>query len=512
MSADITQHLAPFLPGTPRTVLAPGAVITQSAWPAAPVRSIHVVRIGGAGMSAVARLALDAGLAVTGSESQDGQFLAPLREKGATITVGFSADSVPPDVDLLVVSTAVRADNPEVQWARERGIPVIHRAAALAGLLAGRAIVAVAGTHGKTTTTAMTTLALRAAGADPAWAVGAAVGQLGANAGFGAQAAGSDRSESGEGSPAEGGIAVVEADESDGSLVAFAPRILVLTNFEADHLDFHGTEENLAAVMSAFISRVRETSGVLVACADDDGARLLALRAREAGIATVLYGQWPDADWRIVEDHSSASGAHVSVIDPAGERLELRLTVPGRHNVQNALGALIAASELGADRRRLLAGLHEFQGAQRRFQSAGSVAGTEVIDDYAHHPREVAATIGAARERAAGREVVAVFQPHLFSRTKAFTAEFAEALGLADRVVLLPIYAAREDEDPSITSHDIAALIVRGDESVRVLEDAEAPAAIAEQSAEAGVVLMMGAGDIVELTSRVLDALRDRLS
>lgn len=486
---DVVDNLQPFSPGEIRTMLMPGAVVSACAWPETPVRKVHVIRIGGAGMSAVARLALEAGLEVTGSESQEGRFLPPLRELGARITVGFDAVNIEEDTDLVIVSTAVRADNPEVRRAHELSIPVIHRAAGLAGLLSDHALIAVAGTHGKTTTSAMATLALRAAGAEPAWAVGAAVAQLGANAGQGA-----------------GEYAVVEADESDGSFVAFAPSVLVLTNFEADHLDFHGTEENLRAVLSAFAARLKETNGTLVACADDLGALAFARDAREAGIRVVTYGEHPDASWRITADHSSAAGAHVEVESPNGERVNLSLRVPGRHNVLNALGVLAALEVLDIERGGVLAGLAEFAGADRRFQIAGEVRGLAVIDDYAHHPREVAAALAAGRERAEGGKLVAVFQPHLFSRTKAFAREFAEALSVADETILLPIYPAREDFDPSIRSEDVALLI----DGARVLEPHDVPGYLAAHAHDARVILMMGAGDIVDVSPRILEALEAR--
>ncbi len=504
-AADFYAALRPFEPGTMHSMLAPGDVVTHAAYPATAPRSMHVIRIGGAGMSAVARLALEAGLTVTGSESQDGQFLAPLREQGAQITVGFDAGNLPDDSDLVVVSTAVRADNPEVLRARQLGIPVIHRAAALAGLLGERRLIAVAGTHGKTTTTSMAVLALRAAGEDPAWAVGAAVPQLEANAGFGS-----------------GGTAVVEADESDGSFVAFAPAVTVLTNFEADHLDFHGTEANLRAVTSAFIARLSETGGPLVACADDAGARQLAERAAHAGIRTITYGEHESAHWRITDDLTTSEGAAVRVQSDTGHALDVVLQVPGRHNILNALGALIAGLELGANAEDLLRGLAEFTGAARRFQRAGGTeqraGGTEqraggtgqidVIDDYAHHPREVTATIQAARDLAAGRRVIAVFQPHLFSRTKVFRQEFADALAAADEVIALPIYPAREAFDDSIRADDIIRSVTGV--PARTVDTESLPQAVRAAVPDGGaVVLMMGAGDIVDSTPAVLAALRE---
>lgn len=495
---SILDRVEPFSAGQIHTMIRPGALVTQAEWPHSQPQKIHVIRIGGAGMSAVARLALDAGYTVTGSESQEGQFLAPLRAKGARITVGFAAQNLDDDTDVVVVSTAVRPDNPEVVKAREAGIPVVHRASALAGLLAHTSLIAVAGTHGKTTTTSMAVMALRGSGVDPSWAVGAAVPQLGANSGFGTSTS-----------------AVVEADESDGSFLAFAPQVVVLTNFEADHLDFHHTYENLRAVLSAFISRLHEADGgVLVACADDSGSREIALEARRHGIRVVLYGEHPQAQWRMTAVRSHAEGATLDLLAPSGENLSLELSVPGRHNALNALGALIAVLELGCDVNGALRGLHEFSGAQRRFQSAGRVGGVEVIDDYAHHPREVVATVEAARERAGKARVIAVFQPHLFSRTKAFLHEFAEALSAADEVIVLPIYAAREDGDPTIRADDLAALITPRRGTVQVVTYERAPEVIAlsaAQAEEGALVLMMGAGDIVALTPHVLSTMETHL-
>lgn len=478
----------------PRTILRPGPVVTQSAWPAERrVRSIHVVRIGGAGMSAVARLALESGLVVSGSDSQDGQFIGPLREAGARIGIGFDAGLLAEDVDLVVVSTAVRPDNPEVIAARERGVPVIHRAAALAGLMGERDVVAIAGTHGKTTTTGMAVMALRGAGEDPAWALGAAVPDLGRNAGLG------------------GDCAVIEADESDGSFLAFAPTALVVTNLEPDHLDFHGDAATLTAAFDALSGRVRP-GGALIVCADDDGAAALGERARAAGVRVESYGVAGDADWRVLSERAEGGTAVVELVGPRGPLL-LRLGVVGHHNALNAVGALAAVAaarpQLGVE--ALAEGLGAFTGASRRFDIAGSAAGVTVVDDYAHHPREVGATLLAARgiQRDAGGtgRVLAVFQPHLFSRTRAFAPEFAAALALADEAWVMPVYAAREDPDPAVSAATIADLAPEG-ARLRVLAAREdAPAAVAAEAREGDLVLMLGAGDIVEVTPAVLAAL-----
>src|SRR5690625_5066161 len=444
-------------------------------------------------MSAVARLALEAGLAVSGSDSQDGQFIGPLREAGAVIGIGFDPSLLSDQVDVVVVSTAVRADNPEVLEARRRGIPVIHRAAALAGLLAGRELVAVAGTHGKTSTTGMAVMALRGAGADPAWALGAAVPDLGRNAGFAALPApmpgGAAAARPGR------GIAVVEADESDGSFLAFTPRSLVVTNLEADHLDFHGDPVTLTAAFDTLTGQL-ETDGTLVVCADDPGARALGERAARTGTAVISYGAAADASWRITAERSGASGTEVELDTPHGP-LRLELAVAGHHNVLNALGALAACWA-------------SFTGASRRFDVAGISGGVTVVDDYAHHPREVAATIEASRAiveaQQRGRRVLVVFHPHLFSRTRAFAADFAAALSGADRAWVMPVYAAREDPDPSIDATTITDLVAGT--VVAALTAAEQVAPQVAAAARPGdLLLMLGAGDVVETTPLVMAAL-----
>lgn len=485
-----------------RTILAPGAVVTDAAWPGTPqqpLRSLHVVRIGGAGMSAVARLALEAGLAVSGSDSQDGQFIAPLREAGARIGIGFSAENLTEGTDVLAVSTAVRPDNPEVRTARERGLPVVHRAAALAGLLGAREVLAVAGTHGKTSTTAMAVLALRGAGKDPAWALGAAVPDLGRNAGLGTDP-----------------LAAVEADESDGSFLAFAPRAVVLTNLEPDHLDFHGTPANLQAAFDALVGRILP-GGTLVVCADDPGAAALGDRARRErpDLAVQRYGTAPDADWRVLAEEPCPQGTRVRYATPHGD-VAAQLSVFGHHNVLNALGALAGASAMSSGTERaqdrvqdLLDGIAPFTGASRRFERRGEIRGIAVYDDYAHHPREVEATLDAARGIAGGGRVIAVFQPHLYSRTRDFAADFARALARADAALVMPIYGAREDPDPAVTARTVTDCAPAGSGLLPLTADDEVPARVAALARPGDVVLMLGAGDVVEQTPAVLAALRD---
>ena len=495
----------PLPQAAPRTILRPAEVITREDWPSeSAVRSVHVVRIGGAGMSAVARLALESGLAVSGSDSQDGQFIAPLRAAGARIGIGFDAALLADDVDLVIVSTAVRADNPEVRAARERGIPVIHRAAALAGLLADRELIAVAGTHGKTTTTGMAVAALRGARRDPAWALGAAVPDLGRNAGLCA-----DSPVPGETPGGGTGLAVVEADESDGSFLAFAPHSLVVTNLEPDHLDFHGDAETLTAAFDALVGRLAP-GGTLVVCADDPGARALGERAADQGVDVVRYGAVEDAQWALREERSGARGAEIEVDTPQGP-LTVQLAVTGHHNVLNALGALAATAAVTAETEvaALAAGVASFTGASRRFDVAGLAGGVTVVDDYAHHPREVAATVAAARGIVAAQpdpgRVLVGFQPHLFSRTRAFAVDFAAAVSAADLAWVLPVYAAREDPDPTVDASTIADLAA---ESVVPVGGAEELIERVRAAARPGdLLLMLGAGDVVEITPALMTAL-----
>lgn len=476
-----------------RSILRPGPVVTDTDWPSGDLEAIHVICIGGAGMSAVARLALERGLRVSGSDAQEGQFLPPLRDQGARIRIGFDAAQLPADANVVVVSTAVRADNPEVLAARERGIPIVHRATALAGLLGPHDLIAVAGTHGKTSTSGMAATALRGAGEDPAWAVGAALPDLGRNAGLGS-----------------GASAVVEADESDGSFLAFAPQVVIVTNLEPDHLDFHGTAENLTAAFDALVDRILP-GGVLVVCADDEGAAALGRRAADRGVTVRSYGALGGSDWRVLAEAGSPHGTRVRLDGPAGE-IETTLAVSGHHNVLNVLGALAAAHALRpqAALADLADGVAGFHGASRRFDLAGVIRGVAVYDDYAHHPREVAATLAAARGilEPDGR-VIAVFQPHLYSRTRQFAADFAEALAAADDAFVLPVYGAREDPDPTVTARTVTDLAPHGS-SVTPLEDrAAVPGIIREIARPGDVVMLLGAGDIVQLTPDVLTALQD---
>ncbi|KNH20902.1 UDP-N-acetylmuramate--alanine ligase [Arthrobacter sp. ZBG10] len=442
----------------------------------------HFIGIGGVGMSAVARIMVARGIPVSGSDAKDLPVMADLAAAGARIEVGYAAGNLG-DAQTVVAGSAIRADNPELAAAREAGLPVLHRSQALAAIMGADTVVTVAGTHGKSTTTSMVAVLLKGAGLDPTFAIGANVPALGVNAAHGSS-----------------GIFVAEADESDGSFLNYRPQIAVVTNVEPDHLDHYGTPEAVYASFDSFTALL-PADGVLIACADDAGALALADRTRQRGNTRVfLYGTGAEADLQL---HDGGPG-EVSVSAPAG-RFDLALQVPGRHNALNAAAAFAVALELGVDPAAAASALGHFAGASRRFELKGEAGGVRVFDDYAHHPTEVRAALTAARSVAGGHKVHVLFQPHLFSRTREFAAEFAGALNLADTALVLDIYPAREDPIPGVTSQLIADHLGPGG---RLVEAADAAAALAAAAAPGDIVLTAGAGDVTAYGARIVEALR----
>jgi UDP-N-acetylmuramate--alanine ligase len=454
---------------------------------------VHLVGIGGAGMSGIARILLARGAAVSGSDAKESRTVLALRALGARVEVGHDAAHLPDGPATVVVSSAIRETNPELAAARSRGLEVVHRARALAALTEGRTLAAVTGTAGKTSTTSMLTVALQHAGADPSFAIG---GDLAAS-GSGAH----------EGS---GGVFVVEADESDASFLAFAPRVAVVTNVEPDHLDHYGTAEAYTAAFTAFAGRI-VPGGALVACADDPGSAALAAAVEDGGLRVLRYGRAAGADARLVDFRPDGAGARI-VLQHAGVEHRLRLPVPGEHMALNALGALLAGVELGVAPEALLEGLAAFDGVRRRFEFRGRADGVAVYDDYAHHPAKVAAQLRAARDVVAGRgRVVVAFQPHLYSRTRAFAGAFGEALGLADEVVVLDVYGAREDPEPGVTGALVADAVTLPREHVRFVPRwAEVPAVVAGLARSGDLVITMGAGDVTVLAPEIVLELEQR--
>jgi UDP-N-acetylmuramate--alanine ligase len=443
---------------------------------------VHFVGIGGVGMSAVARIMVARGVPVSGSDAKDLPVMADLAAAGARIAVGYGPANLG-DAQTVVAGSAIRADNPEIVAAREAGLPVLHRSEALAATMAGDTVVTVAGTHGKSTTTSMVTVLLQGAGLDPSFAIGANVPALGVNAAHG-----------------NSGIFVAEADESDGSFLNYRPRIAVVTNVEPDHLDHYGTADAVYESFDRFTALL-PADGVLVACADDAGALALAERTRTRGnTRVVLYGTSEGSD---VVLHDGGPG-DVAVSTPAG-RFALALQVPGRHNALNAAAAFAVALELGVDPGAAAAALAHFSGASRRFELKGEARGVRVFDDYAHHPTEVRAALAAARSVAGDHKVHVLFQPHLFSRTREFAQEFAEALNLADTALVLDIYPAREDPIPGVTSQLIADHLEEGG---RLVAPGDAVSALAATAAEGDIVLTAGAGDVTAYGPQIVEALR----
>ncbi|GEL23300.1 UDP-N-acetylmuramate--L-alanine ligase [Pseudonocardia sulfidoxydans NBRC 16205] len=457
---------------------------------------VHLIGIGGAGMGGIARILLARGVAVSGSDAKDSRTVMALRALGAHVAVGHDAGHLdqldgPPTV---VVSTAIRETNPELAAARERGLLVVHRADALADLTTGRRVAAVAGTHGKTSTSSMLTVALQHCGFDPSFAIGGDLAASGAGAHHGA-----------------GDVFVVEADESDGSFTAYTPGVAVVTNVEPDHLDHHGTEAAYRAVFHAFVGRI-PAGGVLVACVDDPGAAELADHAEQRGLTVRRYGRTAaGTDDAVLVDHRpDGAGARVRARH-RGVELAVRLAVPGEHMALNALGAFLAGVELGAPVDALLEGLAGFDGVRRRFEYKGRAAGVAVYDDYAHHPTEVAATLRAARAVAGTGRVVVGFQPHLYSRTRLFAAEFGAALSLADEVVVLDVYGAREDPEPGVTGALVADAVDLPVGAVRHVPSwSEVPVVLAGIARPGDLVLTMGAGDVTVLGPEVLRELEVR--
>lgn len=453
--------------------------------------TVYFIGIGGAGMSVIARMYHGAGVQVAGADAAANEVTAALSSLGVQVYQGHTQEQVH-EAQTVVVSSAVRESNPELTYARAHGLRVLHRSQALALLMRDRRAVAVAGAHGKTSTSAMIAVGAQELGLDPSYAVGGSV----------ITAAG----------PLPGGklglsdVLIAEADESDGTFMNYEPFIAVVTNVEADHLDHYGSVENFERAFISFASNI-VPGGTLVACADDPGAMRTAQGHRASGGTVITYGQSAIADVQIT-DFIQVPG-HVGVTCRVhlgelsnGTTVTMDLAVPGRHNALNATAALIVLVLLGADPDRSATALGQFLGTGRRFELRGTVADIQVIDDYAHHPTEVQALLAAARVAAGTGRVLTLFQPHLFSRTKTFTTEFAQALDAGEHTVLTSIYAAREDNDPTVSAEDIAKQMTAPVDYVE--QRIEAARRIAQLAEPGDLILTVGAGDVTELGTVIL--------
>ncbi|SDM71802.1 UDP-N-acetylmuramate--L-alanine ligase [Nocardioides szechwanensis] len=459
--------------------------------PADGLGRVHFVGIGGAGLSAIARIMLARGITVSGSDAVDSPTLEALRNAGARVSLGHEAANVE-SVDTVVVSTAVHDDNPEYVEAVRRGLVVLPRSAALASVMAGRRVVAVAGTHGKTTTTSLLTVALQAAGADPTYAIGGDLAETGTNADEGA-----------------GDLFVAEADESDGAFLVYEPYAAVVTNVEADHLDQWGTEEAYRAAFDEFAGRV-DPDGFLVCIVDDPGARRLADVARATGLRVVRVGEG-DADLRVSDLAFEGTTSSFTVVDDGTELGRVTLRIPGRHYVLDAAAALATGLRLGFSFDDLRRGLEGFGGTRRRMELKGEAAQVCVYDSYAHHPAEIAGDLAAARAVAGTGRVVVAYQPHLVSRTRLFGVAMGEALGAADEVVVLDVYLAREEADPAVTGALVADAVPLPAERVAFVPDFDAvPAEVVRRARPGDLVVTLGAGTVTQLGPRILALLADR--
>lgn len=458
----------------------PGAIERDPSPTLSTGRSIHVIGVGGPGMSAIASVLVGMGHAVSGSDVAESPVLDRLRSQGVVVHVGHAADNIGADVDFVAISTAIPDDNLEVTTARSRSIPVVRRTELLPAIARERRTIAVTGTHGKTTTSSMLSLVLIEAGLQPSFLIGGEVSQLGTNADW-----------------SSGEWFVLEADESDGSGFAIDHEALIVTNIEADHLEHHGSFENLVAAFEQFIS---STTGPVVLCADDPETARIAEETE-----AVTYGRSVGASVRILDLHSSRAGCSFA-IEVGGEVLGgVELPVPGTHNALNAAGVIALCLQLGVPFSTCVSALSKFGGVRRRFERRGEVNGVVFIDDYAHLPTEIAAAISAGRDGDWDR-VVGVFQPHRYSRTQSLWREYADAFLGLDVLVLTGIYAAGEMPREGVTGELIVEAVraAHPEQEIDYIEDRSALAEVLMSLLREGdLCLTLGAGDITNLADEI---------
>lgn len=446
--------------------------------------SVHFVGIGGSGMSGIARLFAASGHRVTGSDVRESHNIKSLRELGIPVAIGHDATNLG-DADAVVVTGALWQDNPEYQLALHRGVPVLHRSQALAWLIRSQRLVAVAGAHGKTTSTGMVITGLLEAGRHPSFVNGGVIASLGVSSGWG------DDDEF-----------VVEADESDGSFLLYNTAIALITNVDADHLDHYGSHD---AFDAAFVTFANAASEAVVISSDDPGATRVrnALSHRRV----ITFGEAPHADVRVT-DIESIGGGVSATLTVGDQQVSFALRVPGRHNAVNAAGAVAVLLELGLGLHEAVAGVSQFGGTERRFELHGQVRGVRVYDDYAHHPTEVAAALAAARTVVGNGRIIAVHQPHTYSRTQTFAKEFAEVLEQhADYTVVLDVYGAREDPVPGVTGALVSERFADAEQVAFVADWQAAADHVAEVAQDGDFVITLGCGDVYRIIPQVLVAL-----
>jgi UDP-N-acetylmuramate--alanine ligase len=449
--------------------------------------TIHMVGIGGIGVSGLARILVDRGYCVTGSDIADGPVLDDLRALGVAIQIGHDAGNVHGS-DLVVTTAAAKSSNPELEEAVRLGIPIIKRAGLLGELSSDRVCIAVAGSHGKSTTSGMFAVALHESGMSPSFAVGAMIPRLGTNA-----------------APGDGQHFVVEADEYDYSFLTLSPDVAIITNIEHDHPDLFPDLSSIESAYQQFVQKIRQ-GGTLVIGTDDPGCQRLHewLSSQTLPLQVRTVGRSEAADWRLVDDDQEL----VQLYRPSGPAIALVLNVPGAHNRMNAAMVVAAADALGLDVGAITRGLSAFEGVGRRFDLRADIDGVRIFDDYAHHPTEVVATIQAARELYPDCRIRAIFQPHTFSRTRQLLDEFAAALDTADSAALVDIYPARETDTLGVSSASIADRMSL--DAAVYATPAIAAEAISGEARTGDVVLFLGAGDIWQAAPVLIERLSDR--
>ena len=452
---------------------------------------VHILGLGGAGMSGIARILIAQGHKVSGSDLKDSRRLTALKNLGVDVHIGHRKENVKPN-KTIVASTAIKSDNIEISAAQEMGLQIYSRAQALAAITKDFKTIAVSGTHGKTTTTSMITVMLQGAGLDPSYVIGSELAETGANAHLG-----------------HGKHFVVESDESDGTFLQLNPQIAVVTNVEKDHLDYWKDFDRLADAFVQFVSKVKNNSGFAVICIDDEGGRLLAEKV-SSKIKVITYGQ-KSADLKIINHEAKLPGYKFDVDYKGNKITDFELSVPGMHNVLNACAAVVVGLELGIETQKIKNALKKFTGTRRRFEFRGSVNQVRVFDDYAHHPTEIAATLRAARDVVGSGKLIVAFQAHHYYRTALFNKEFGESLGLADVAIVLEVYAPGETPIPGASGQTMASYVPLSREQV-IFEPSftQVPKHLVSFAEPNDIIITLGAGDIGMLGDEILDLLKKK--
>jgi len=458
-------------------------------------KPVHLVGIGGAGMSAIANVLLDMGIGVTGSDIKESANVRRLRARGAIIGIGHRRENITlPSV--VVKSSAVGDHNPELAEAKKRKIPVVSRAEMLAAIMRTKKSIAVAGTHGKTTTTSIVAKVLLECGEDPAYLIGGELNETGSNARFGA-----------------GRFLVAEADESDGSLLFLEPDFAILTNVDTDHLDYFRDISHVASVFAQFLKRLPE-NGFAVVFGDDSVTRSVGENISREGVETIFYGTQGDNVFRFSNFRCELGGCEFDVYEEGKSLGKVRLGVPGFHNACNALAAFAVCLRLGLPKDEVINALESFSGVRRRFELVGEINGLKVLDDYAHHPTEVRAVLSMARQMFPNR-VVVVFQPHRYSRTNALVEDFGRCFEDADLVIVTDVYGADEIPEPGVTGELIVESIKKENPNKHVIyypERATLASNVCSHLEEGDIIITMGAGDITQCSREILENIQSKNS